>query len=111
MKKFIAFWLGTCFLPFALPAQHGWTTCNAPVFNNRVDDLFMADAQTGYAVCGDGQIVKTTDGGANWLLINLDDSVYCRSVEFPTTQKGFVGGFPMHNVPTDNILRKTADGG
>jgi photosystem II stability/assembly factor-like uncharacterized protein len=111
MKHFFSFWYAICLLPLALHAQHGWSVCNAPLFNNRVDDIFMADAQIGYAVCGDGKIVKTIDGGANWLLLDQDDSVYCRSVEFPTTQKGFVGGFPSYAVPTDNILRKTTDGG
>lgn len=111
MKQLISFWVVVCLTPFALPAQHGWSVCNAPLFNNRVDDLFMADMQTGYAVSGDGQIVKTTDGGTNWLLLAQDDSVYCRSVEFTTAQKGFVGGFPVYATPTDNILRKTTDGG
>ena len=44
-------------------AQNGWTLCNTPAFGYRVDDIFMVDTQIGYAVCGDGQIVKTTDGG------------------------------------------------
>jgi len=111
MKQFLTFWTVVCLLPFALPAQHGWTVCNAPAFSNRVDDIFMADAQTGYAVSGDGQIVKTTNGGTNWLLLNQDDSVYYRSVEFTTTQKGFVGGFPIYLTPTENVLQKTTDGG
>lgn len=111
MKHFITFWAVAYQLSFALHAQHGWTVCNAPAFTNRIDDIFMTDAQTGYAVSGDGLIVKTTDAGTNWLLLDQDDSIYCRSVEFTTTQKGFVGGFPTYAVPIDNVLRKTTDGG
>lgn len=95
-------------------AQGGWTLCNTPLFNNRVDDIFMVNTQTGYAVCGDGQIVKTTDGGNNWVTINTDTNLYCRSVEFINAQKGFVGGFPLDldsATHTNNILRRTTDGG
>jgi photosystem II stability/assembly factor-like uncharacterized protein len=71
----------------------------------------MTDARVGYAVCGDGMIVKTTDGGNNWFFLTQDSSVYCRSVEFIDSLKGFVGGFPSFLTPTNNILRMTTDGG
>jgi photosystem II stability/assembly factor-like uncharacterized protein len=76
----------------------------------RVDDIFMVDPQTGYAVNADGSIAKTTDGGDNWLTINNDTGIYCRSVEFINSQKGFVGGFANFSA-TSNILRMTVDGG
>ena len=76
-------------------AQTGWKVCNAPIFNSRVDDIFMVNAQTGYAVCGDGKIVKTTDGGENWNLMLQSTGIYNRSVEFVNESKGFVGGFPL----------------
>ena len=92
-------------------AQTGWKVCNAPVFANRVDDLFMLDTQTGYAASGDGKIVKTTDGGNNWVTLAQDPTVYCRSVEFINTKKGFVGGFPVGGNNGTNIFRRTTDGG
>jgi photosystem II stability/assembly factor-like uncharacterized protein len=95
---------------FVCSAQTGWHVCNAPAFANRIDDLFMVNTQTGYAVGGDGKIVKTTDGGENWSLLLQNNSVYCRSVEFINTQKGFVGSFPLAGTTT-NILRRTLDGG
>jgi len=90
--------------------QTGWKVCNAPIFNSRVDDIFMVNAQTGYAVCGDGKIVKTTDGGENWNLMLQSTGIYNRSVEFVNESKGFVGGFPLSGGTT-NILRRTTDGG
>jgi photosystem II stability/assembly factor-like uncharacterized protein len=72
--------------------------------------IFMVNTQTGYAVCGDGKIVKTTNGGNNWTLLLQGSGIYCRSVEFINTQTGFVGGFPVSGGTT-NILRKTTDGG
>jgi photosystem II stability/assembly factor-like uncharacterized protein len=93
---------------FSAFTQTGWTVCNAPVFNSRVDDIFMVNTQTGYAVCGDGKIVKTSNGGDNWTLLLQNSAVYCRAVEFINTQKGFVGGFSSGMT---NILRRTTDGG
>lgn len=90
--------------------QKGWKVCNSPTFTNRVDDLFMLNTQTGYAVCGDGKIVKTTDGGNNWLLMK-QSNIYNRSVEFINTEKGFVGAFSFNPNPIADILRKTTDGG
>ncbi|MBK5284533.1 MAG: hypothetical protein JJE25_03960, partial [Bacteroidia bacterium] len=90
-------------------AQGGWTLPNQPNWGNRVDDIFMVNTQIGYAVAGDGKIAKTTDGGDNWITIN-QDSIYCRSVEFINTQKGFVGGFPGQ-TNTTKLLRMTTDGG
>ena len=92
-------------------AQNGWSLCNTPGFGNRVDDVFMVDNQTGYAVSGDGTVVKTTDGGSHWFTINVNPWIYCRSVEFINAQKGFVGGFSMSASVNSNILRKTTDGG
>jgi len=100
----------SCFFISNLPSftQTGWKVCNAPVFNTRVDDIFMVNAVVGYAVSGDGKIVKTTDGGENWHLILQTSGVYCRSVEFVDASKGFVGGFSNSGT---NILRRTTDGG
>ncbi|MEO7307565.1 MAG: YCF48-related protein [Ferruginibacter sp.] len=92
-------------------AQTGWKICNAPAFGTRVDDLFMVNTQTGYSVCGDGKIVKTTDGGENWSLLEQANNIYYRSVEFMNTQKGFVGGFTFNPNVTTNILKRTTDGG
>ena len=90
--------------------QGSWTVCNAPAFNNRIDDVYMVNEQTGYAVSGDGKIVKTVDGGENWTLMLQTPLVYCRSVEFINEQKGFVGGFPALQSG-NNALRRTIDGG
>ena len=91
-------------------AQPGGKLCNSPSFGNRVDDIFMLNTKTGYAVSGDGKIVKTTDGGNNWLLLK-QANIYCRTVEFINTQKGFVGGFSFNPNIDTNILRRTTDGG
>jgi photosystem II stability/assembly factor-like uncharacterized protein len=109
MKKFKLFTAALVLMSLQSYAQGGWTICNIPsTINYRIDDLFMLDTQTGYAVSG-GHILKTTDGGINWITRVLDNSVTCRSVEFINSQKGFVGA--LSNTPSTNILRRTVDGG
>ena len=110
MKKAICFLVIFHFINLCV-AQNGWTICNTPLFNNRVDDVFMANPQIGYAVCGDGQIIKTIDSGNNWFLLMQDTNVYFRSAEFVNSQIGFVGGFKASSLPPQNILLKTTDGG
>ncbi|MFZ1264050.1 MAG: hypothetical protein WAT34_11140, partial [Chitinophagaceae bacterium] len=95
---------------FSSFAQLGWKICNAPLFGSRVDDIYMVNTQTGYAVCGDGKIVKTINGGENWTTLLQASGIYHRSVEFINAQKGFVGGFPVSGS-TVNIFRSTTDGG
>lgn len=103
--------IGLLFASYAALGQNGWTVCNAPAFNGRIDDLVMVNGQTGYAVGsagGGGQIVKTTDGGNNWTFLNLEPNVHHRSVEFFDAEKGFVGGFTLGGT---KVLQKTTDGG
>jgi photosystem II stability/assembly factor-like uncharacterized protein len=110
MKRVICL-LAFLFIAASSNAQPGWKICNAPNFGTRVDDIFMLNTETGYAVCGDGKIVKTTDGGNNWIAVQQTTKLYNRSVEFINTQKGFVGGFPLNGNTGTNILRRTTDGG
>jgi photosystem II stability/assembly factor-like uncharacterized protein len=70
----------------------------------------MVNPTIGYAGCDD-KILKTTDGGTNWTVLQTDTTIYCRSVEFINEEKGFVGGFSYGHIPDYNILRETLDGG
>ena len=110
MRRELLLTLHLIFIFQCLSAQGGWTICDAPVFLSRVDDIYLINGKTGYAVCGDGQIVKTTDGGSKWNKIFQDTNTYFRSVEFIDEKKGFAGGFPIRHI-YKNIFLKTLDGG
>ena len=110
MKKILLLNTLLVFISTFSIAQGNWKLCHTPTTIRRVDDIFMTDTRIGYAVNGDGLIMKTTDGGHNWISLNKDTSIYCRSVEFVSAQKGFVGAFPNYSA-TANILRMTTDGG
>ena len=109
MKKFTLLIFASIVLSLDLFAQGKWTISNVPASLGRIEDLFMIDAQTGYAACGSGQIFKTSDGGNNWLTI-YNNSVTNRSIEFINSQKGFVGALD-YSQPSFDILMRTLDGG
>ena len=59
----------------------------------RTDDIWFVDPQIGWAVNGNGQIIKTTDGGASWTPSRLPEgtNVYWRCIGFATPQRGWAG--------------------
>lgn len=88
---------------------------NAPVTQNRMDDVYFINPQTGWMVsnasCGGGcdsytGVWHTTDGGASWVL-QFKAGEYLRSIGFFDSLRGFVG-----TVFNDTRqLYKTVDGG
>jgi len=114
MKSYLLTLMLCVFFSNFVNAQGTWNICNSPVFASRVDDVYMVNTQIGYAVCGDGQIVKSVNGGNDWTLLRKDSLVYYRSVEFFNTNIGFIGGFPKpfgSGSAVKNVLKKTTDGG
>ena len=67
-----------------------WQPTNLPAAQ-RTDDIWFADAEVGWAVNANGHIVKTSDGGANWVRqAHLPES-YLRCVAFTDINTGWVG--------------------
>lgn len=88
------------FLPVLLSGQ--WTFQPAPL-NDRYDDLYFLNADTGWACGGGGRIVRTHNGGAFWQVV-LDQPGYLRSIEFSDAQHGICGSL-------DSLVYRTTDGG
>jgi photosystem II stability/assembly factor-like uncharacterized protein len=61
-------------------------------------------AGSAYLLGTGGQIDATTNGGANWTLLQTPSNDAVKAGAFPTTSIGYV-------TTSDNILRKTTDGG
>jgi len=78
---------------------------NGPVAGGRHDDVFFLNADTGWVVNGNGEIHKTTDGGASWENL-FNASVYFRCVGFANAMNGWAGTLD-HLEP----LYATTDGG
>lgn len=84
-----------------------WTSSNTTLLNS----LYFIDANTGYAVGKNSQILKTTDGGLSWhqQFVSLFLSEF-NSVCFINSNIGFVIGGRMH-FPYFGIIYKTTNGG
>ncbi len=87
-------------LTIGLSAQ--WAQLPAPP-NERYDDIFFLNADTGWACGGGGRVVRTYDGGASWEIV-LNQTGYLRSIEFSDALHGICGSL-------DSLVYRTTDGG
>ena len=91
-----------CGIPFVLLGQ--WTQLVHPIIE-RCDDIHFLNADTGWAVGGgSGRVLRTTDGGDQWLIAAQFTNNYARSIEFLSPQVGFCGTL-------EGQLYRTDDGG
>ncbi|MBC8319885.1 MAG: T9SS type A sorting domain-containing protein [Bacteroidetes bacterium] len=111
MKKLII-------LMFALFAINGamaqWFPQNSGT-TKRLKDVFFTNVDTGYVVgnndTGDGGIIlKTTNGGIDWITLMIADTLEFNSVYFTDANTGYVaGGKQYWTNPV--IILKTTNGG
>lgn len=73
----------------------------------RHDDLWFIDANTGWVVNGEGDVIRTQDGGNNWSTLSYTGA-YNRCVGFLDAQHGFIGTLYQVN---GQALLETLDGG
>jgi len=74
--------------------------------NQWLNSVYFANANTGYAVGDHGTILKTTNGGTNWVALLSGTNQWLNSVYFADANTGFaVGG------STRSIILKTTNGG
>lgn len=81
-----------------------WNTLPANSLSWRFEDIFFIDEQTGWAVDGGGQILRTDNAGASWTQQFYDSDHFFRSVEFLDANIGFAGTL-------SSALLRTDDGG
>jgi photosystem II stability/assembly factor-like uncharacterized protein len=72
--------------------------------SNQLVSLDFIDEHTGWAVGEYGTIVKTTDGGENWKLIEIPWLDYLLDINFPSTMTGYAVG-------QNGQIIKSTDGG
>ncbi|MCG3118269.1 MAG: Ycf48-like protein [bacterium] len=83
-----------------------WTPVSVPNLL-RINDIYFADAKTGWACQGAGRILKTTNGGASWTEIATGTPRAFLAMHFVDAKTGWaVGGGSVYRV-----IYKTTDGG
>ena len=89
-------------IAFDIPAQ--WTNKNPVPDNNNLKNVFFINNNIGWIVGSDGYIVKTTNGGLNWVQQNGGTNYYLTRVRFVDENNGWVVG-------ESGIILKTTNGG
>jgi len=72
--------------------------------SNQLVSLDFIDEMTGWAVGEYGTILKTTDAGENWRIVEIPQLNYLLDVYFPTPSTGYIVG-------KDGIILKSVDAG
>ncbi len=81
---------------------------------NIMDIFFPFGTETGYALSSTGsqsnKILKTTDGGNSWSIIDAGTSSSLLSIAFPTPQVGYIAAGGLYGTSPTPFLKST-DGG
>jgi photosystem II stability/assembly factor-like uncharacterized protein len=87
-----------------------WVLQNSGIESYPFDDIYFINRNSGWVVCNDylfqGSIIlKTTNGGLNWLFSRFPDTSYfVTAIHFRDSLTGFIGGF-------NGSIYKTTNGG
>lgn len=114
MKKYY-FFIAVLLLHTCCQAQYNWKALpNAPK-SYRCDDMFFLTPTLGWAINPDytnptGRIMRTTDGGATWLLQDTSH-LYLRSIGFADSLTGWLGSLYVGAGEDTLVFRETTDGG
>jgi photosystem II stability/assembly factor-like uncharacterized protein len=94
----------SCFLSLAI-AQGNWEQMLPPgPTSNQMVALYFVDENTGWSVGEHGTILKTTDGGESWRLIQIPWMTYLLDIFFVNDSIGY-------SVGQDGLIIKSLDGG
>ena len=106
MKKIVFVLVFLFTISFQLNAQ--WS----PQVSGTTEDLVSVtfiDSLQGFIVGTNGTIIKTTDGGINWLIKNSGTNYDLQSIQFINSNVGWIVGRFLGNY--SSIVLKTTDGG
>jgi photosystem II stability/assembly factor-like uncharacterized protein len=101
MKELFYTFLILCFTG-TLNAQ--WTQITSGTYEN-LNDIQFVNANTGYAVGNAGVVLKSTNGGQNWITINTGSTVNNSSLSFLDSSIGYIsqtGVIPAKILYTSN---------
>jgi photosystem II stability/assembly factor-like uncharacterized protein len=87
----------------------GWNVAATQVPTSQVKSVAFADAFTGYAVCLNGKVVKTIDGGNVWLNTNTFTNRKFFKITYATSQVLFIAGGSQGR--DSSAILKSTDGG
>jgi photosystem II stability/assembly factor-like uncharacterized protein len=91
-----------CFSFNSILAYSQWTWQNPLPQGNNLNCIKVIDANTCYSVGNCGTIIKTTNGGTDWSILNSGTSADLFSVFFSTPNTGYAVGSGGTAIKTIN---------
>ncbi|MGA2667653.1 MAG: T9SS type A sorting domain-containing protein [Ignavibacteria bacterium] len=85
-------------------SQSGWFQQNSGYPDINFQSAYFVNAATGWAIGGNGTILSTSNGGANWTAQTSGTAFWLFSVNFPNTTNGWAVGI-------FGTILKTTNGG
>lgn len=90
--------------------SQGWVLQVSNAGSNDLKSIFFANSLTGYCVGQSGTIIKTTNGGSNWVAQTSGTTETLHGVYFLNASTGYaVGNAPFPSG--DGVILKTTNGG
>lgn len=83
-------------------SQLNWTIINSGT-SNKLNDIQFTSLYIGYIVGENGTVLKTIDGGNNWLNVSINSPEFINSMSFLNDNVGYLA--------TQNRIYKTINGG
>jgi photosystem II stability/assembly factor-like uncharacterized protein len=100
--KYLILIISTLILYINFSNSQGWVQLNSGTAIN-LNCIYFTDANTGYIGADAGMILKTTNGGLNWILLNTNTNRTIYSIKFINNNTGFAA--------THNKILKTTNSG
>jgi len=88
------------------------TLANPTTYSNNFFDIQYVNNMVGYS-CGEGIVLKTTNGGTSWSKVYESPSIEFTSIYFVNSELGFVGGCVTNYLSSSGncYIFKTVNGG
>ncbi len=85
-------------------SQQGWNNVVQTATSQDLNEVKLLNGMTGWACGGTGTVIKTTNGGASWVIVPTGSTAYFNAVQFINPLTGWIAA-------DVNNFKKTTDGG
>jgi len=91
------------FFPIVLFAEDGWNEQTSGISDN-INSIYFFNASSGFAAGNNGQLIETTDGGANWSAGSVTSLSNFQKIYFKNSTDGYL-------LTQDGKLHTTSNSG